>query len=57
MPEYAELHSTAHQFADAARGYTFNAVEVDTQWSLPCSLPAESQRAIQLAAPSPSLGT
>ena len=38
MPEYAELHSTAHLCADAARGQTWTSVTVDTQWSLPCSI-------------------
>ena len=39
MPEYAELHLTAHVVSDAARGHAFKRAEVDTTWSLPCSLP------------------
>ena len=40
MPEYAELHLTAHLVQDAARGHGFTNADVNTAWSLPCSLPA-----------------
>ena len=40
MPEYAELHQTAHQVSDAAHGRRFVRAQVYTKWSLPCSLPA-----------------
>ncbi len=40
MPEYAELHQTAHQVMDAAHGHRFVRADVNTKWSLPCSLPA-----------------
>lgn len=39
MPEYAELHATAHLCADAGRGFSFTSATIDTHWSLPCSLP------------------
>ena len=39
MPEYAELHHTAEQVNDAARGCVFTSAKVDTAWSLPNSLP------------------
>ena len=42
MPEYAELHDTAHICADASRGFVFSKATVDTRWSLPCSLKQEA---------------
>lgn len=42
MPEYAELHETAHLCADAARNFVFTGATVDTRWSLPCSLKQKS---------------
>ena len=39
MPEYAELHATAEQISDAARGQRFVKAQVNTAWSLPQSLP------------------